>query len=209
MTTTFLLKGLIIGFSIAMAIGPIALLCISKTIERGRFSGLSIGLGAATADGIYGLITGFGLTFITSFLTEHNLWIRLIGGILLLYLGARIFLSKPVSKKAHIKESGLLLSYFTTLFLTLTSPMTILIFMAIFAGLGIGTESTGDYVNSSFLVLGVFIGSAIFYFLLSSLVAIFRARMTNRHLALGSKLSGIVIGVFGVTSILSEIVILI
>lgn len=188
-----------------MAIGPIALLCISRTIERGKLSGLAIGLGAATADGIYGLIAGFGLTFITSFLTEHEFWIRLVGGIFLFYLGIKIFLAKPTSKKADIKESGLTKSYLITVFLTLTSPMTILFFMTIFAGLGIGTESTNDYASSSLLVLGVFIGSAMFYFFLSSLVAIFRAKMTTKHLALGNKLSGIIIGVFGVTSIISLI----
>lgn len=205
MIIIFLLKGLIIGFSIAMAIGPIALLCLARTIERGRLSGLAIGLGAATADGMYGLVAGFGLTFITSFLTEHDLWIRLVGGIFLLYLGMKIFLSKPNSTRATIKETGLFKSYLTTVFLTLTSPMTILVFMTIFAGLGTGTELVSDYLSSSFLILGVFAGSASFYFLLSFFVAIFRTRMTIKHLSFGSKLSGIIIGVFGVTSIISLI----
>lgn len=201
MITAFLLKGLLIDFSIAMAIGPIAILCISRTIERGKLFGLAIGLGAATTDGIYGLIAGFGLTFITSFLAEHEFWIHLVGGMFLFYLGIKIFLTKPTSKKTDIKESGLIKSYLITVFLTLTSPMTILFFMTIFAGLGIGTESTNDYASSSLLVLGVFIGSAMFYFFLSSLVAIFRTRMTIKHLAFGNKLSGIIIGVFGVTLI--------
>ena len=194
------------GFSIAMAIGPISLLCISRTIERGKLSGLAIGLGAATADGIYGLIASFGLTFIMSFLTEHEFWIRLVGGMFLFYLGVKIFLTRPTSKKADIKESGLIKSYLITVFLTLSSPMTVLFFITIFAGLGIGTELPNDYASSSLFVLGVFIGSAMFYFFLSSLVAIFRARMTIKHLVLGNKLSGIIIGVFGVTSIISLII---
>ena len=188
-----------------LAIGPIALLCISKTIERGKMTGFAIGLGAATADGMYALIAGFGLTFITSWMTSYDLWIRLIGGVFLLYLGIKTFSAKLVSKKVDIKEAGLIKSYFTTFFLTLTSPMTILLFMTIFAGLGLGSGSAGDYVNSSLLVLGVFLGSAFFYFVLSSLVAIVGTKMKSSHLVFGNRLSGIIIGVFGITSITSLI----
>lgn len=204
MITTFLLKGLLIGFSIGMTIGPIALLCISRTLERGRIAGLAIGLGAAAADGVYGLVAGFGLTFIINWLTEYEIWIRFIGGIFLLYLGIKTFLPKPISEKANMEAHTFLKSFFTTFLLTLTSPMTILVFMAIFASLGVGSESR-DYVSSSFLVLGVFLGSASFYFILTWLLSVFRSKISDKHIAWGNKLAGIIIGGFGISAIVSLI----
>ena len=186
-----------------LAIGPISLLCISRTIEKGRLTGLAIGLGAATADGIYSGIAGFGLTFITSFLSEKELWIRLIGGLFLLCIGVKIFFEKPKSNKVKFKETGLLKNYFITLFLTLASPMTILLFITVFAGLGVGSEIVGDYLSSSFLVIGIFLGSIFFYLMLISLATIFGARIKNRHLAFGNKISGMLIGMFGVIAIIN------
>ncbi|MBU0981573.1 LysE family translocator [Patescibacteria group bacterium] len=197
----FLLKGISIGFTMMLAIGPISMLCIAKTIEKGRLTGLAIGLGAATADGIYSFIAVFGLTFITSFLTKYILFIQLIGGAFLIYLGIKMFFSKPSTKKIILAETDFLKSYFSTLFLTLTSPMTILLFMTIFAGLGIISTSNSDYLSSGSLVLGVFLGSVLFYLMLITLTNFFRTKMTPKHLHFGSKISGIIICTFGIISV--------
>jgi threonine/homoserine/homoserine lactone efflux protein len=153
MDITFLLRGLAIGFSIAAPVGPIGVLCIRRTLTEGRASSLVSGLGAATADAIYGCIAGFGLTFISNFLVSQQVSLCLIGGVFLCYLGLKTFLAKPAEQAASAKGSGLAGAYGSTFFLTLTNPMTIISFAAIFAGLGLASTS-GNYASAGVLVLG-------------------------------------------------------
>jgi threonine/homoserine/homoserine lactone efflux protein len=121
MDISFLFKGLIIGFSIAAPVGPIGVLCIRRTLAERRASGLVSGLGAATADAIYGFVAGFGLTFISNFFISQQVWLRLIGGGFLCYLGLRTSLSKPAEHAASVKGNGLVGSYASTFFLTITN----------------------------------------------------------------------------------------
>ncbi|MDH5635128.1 MAG: LysE family translocator [Candidatus Bathyarchaeota archaeon] len=202
MDISFFLRGLVLGFSIAAPVGPIGVLCIRRTLAEGRASGLVSGLGAATADAIYGCIAGFGLTLISNFLIRQQVWLRLIGGGFLCFLGIRTFLSKPAENVASAKGNGLVDSYVSTFFLTITNPMTILSFAAIFAGLGVGSAS-GSYVSAAVLVLGVFIGSALWWFILSSGVSIFRTRLNPDRLRWVNRISGIIITGFGLIALLS------
>jgi threonine/homoserine/homoserine lactone efflux protein len=202
MDTSFLLRGVIIGFSIAAPVGPISVLCIRRTLAKGRASGLISGLGAATADAIYGCIAGFGLTLISDLLISQQIWLRLVGGSFLCFLGFRTFLSKPAEQAALIKEKGLVGSYVSTFFLTITNPMTILSFAAIFAGLGIGSTSA-NHVSAALLVLGVFIGSALWWFILSGVANVFRAEFSRDRLKWTNRVSGIIITTFGVIALLS------
>src|SRR5512136_97818 len=114
MDFSLFLRGLVIGFAIAAPVGPIGVLCIRRTLADGRLSGLVSGLGAATADMLYGCVAGFGLTFISSFLVGQQLWLRLFGGLFLLYLGIKILLSKPAEQAAKADGSGLFGAYFST-----------------------------------------------------------------------------------------------
>ena len=116
--------------------GPIGVLCITRTLNRGFVSGLLTGLGAATADGLYGCVAGFGVTFVASLLIEHQIWIRLAGGLFLVYLGMRYILAGPQIEQASVNNRGLVADYASTLALTLTNPMTIVSFGAVFASLG-------------------------------------------------------------------------
>ena len=202
MDISFFLRGLVLGFSIAAPVGPIGVLCIRRTLAEGRASGLVSGLGAATADAIYGCIAGFGLTLISKFLVSQQVWLRLIGGGFLCFLGVRTFLSKPAEHVASAKRNGLFGSYISTFFLTITNPMTILSFAAIFAGLGVGGAGV-SYVSAAVLVLGVFIGSALWWFILSSGVSIFRTRLNPDRLRWVNRISGIIITGFGLIALLS------
>ncbi|HEX4840498.1 MAG TPA: LysE family transporter [Rhabdochlamydiaceae bacterium] len=166
MSLDFLLKGIILGFSIAAPVGPIGVLCIRKTLQFGRFSGLCSGLGAAFADSLYAVIAAFGLTVISNFLLAGQFWFRLIGGCFLLYLGWKTFISKPASDSKNVPHTTLLNDFISTFFLTITNPMTILSFLAVFAGLGLSSVH-GDYFQAGGLVLGVFLGSAAWWLLLS------------------------------------------
>jgi threonine/homoserine/homoserine lactone efflux protein len=199
MAHNFLLKGIIIGFSIAAPVGPIGILCIRRSLADGRQIGLATGLGAATADAAYGAVAGFGLTVISRFLVGHRSWLEFLGGLFLCYLGIRTFFSKPVEQAAEVRGGGLSGAYLSTLFLTLTNPMTILSFVAVFAGFGLGASP--DYFSAGLLVAGVFIGSALWWLLLSSGVAVFRSRLSANWMRGINRLSGGVILAFGLYSL--------
>lgn len=203
MDFTFFFRGLLIGFSIAAPVGPIGVLCIRRTLSDGRKAGLLSGLGAATADAIYGCIAGFGLAFISNFLINQQTWIRLIGGLFLCYLGIKTLLAKPAVKPAEVKNKGLIGAYASTFFLTLTNPMTILSFVAIFAGLGLAGST--NYASAGILVLGVFLGSAAWWLLLSGVVGIFREKFKPSAMLWINRISGAIILGFGVFALFSLI----
>ena len=204
MDIPFLLKGIIIGFSIAAPVGPIGVLCIRRTLADGRLAGLISGLGAATADLFYGCIAAFGLTFISQFLIDQELWLRLVGGLFLLYLGIKTFLTKGGAEELEQKKGGLFSAYLTTFFLTLTNPLTILSFMAIFAGLGI-VNTGGDYFSALILVVGVFSGSALWWFFLSAGASFFQKKIDAQGLVWINRISGVIITVFGVVALAGTI----
>ena len=195
-----LLKGIVMGVAIAAPVGPIALLCIRRTLAQGRLVGLATGFGAATADGLYGMVAAFGLTALSDLLVNHTNFLQLIGGIFLCYLGLTAFLSKPTVVSTALNPSSLhpltplrlLPAYASTLALTLTNPATILSFVAIFAGLGITQTS---YASSVTLVFGVFTGSVLWWLVLVSGVAYLRNRLTPERLA---KFNQVSVKVFGV-----------
>lgn len=191
------LRGLIIGFSIAAPVGPIGVLCIRRTLAEGRRYGLASGLGAATADAFYGSVAALGLTIVSSFLIGQQGWLRLVGGGYLCYLGVKTFRAKPSKDAAETSGKGLLGAYTSTLFLTLTNPVTILSFAAIFAGLGAGAAS-GQVSGGLILVAGVFLGSATWWLILVTFTSIFRSRLNTVGLAWVNRISGTIILSFGV-----------
>jgi len=201
----FLLRGILIGFSIAAPVGPIGVLCIRRTLAEGRATGFVSGLGAATADVVYGCIAGFGLTLVTRFLMDQQMWLRLFGGAFLCYLGVKTVLSRPAKQAASAKGSGLAGAYGSTFLLTLTNPMTILSFVAVFAGLGLASAG-GSYASASILVLGVFAGSALWWLMLSGGVSLLRSRFDVPGLEWVNRISGVVIAGFGVVALLSLMV---
>jgi threonine/homoserine/homoserine lactone efflux protein len=208
MDAELLLKGLVIGFLIAAPVGPIGVLCIRRTLADGRIAGLASGLGAATADALYGMVAGFGLTFVSAFLVRQEGWLRLIGGAFLLYLGVRTLLSRPAEHPAAVSSTGVARAYASTFLLTVTNPATILSFVAVFAGLGLGAATTqgSRYLGAALLVLGVFLGSALWWLLLSGGVSLLRSRFDARAMSWVNRLSGLVIGAFGVAALVSLII---
>lgn len=202
MNTSFFLKGIAIGISIAAPVGPIGVLCIQRTLAAGRLQGFVSGLGAATADACYGMIAGFGLTFISSFMIQQQMGFRLIGGLFLLFLGIKTFVVTPSDGKAPLKSPSRVGAYLSTLFLTLTNPMTILAFAAIFAGFGL-VRSGANYVSATLLVSGVFLGSALWWCILSNITGIFREKINADGLRWVNRISGIIITCFGIISIIS------
>jgi threonine/homoserine/homoserine lactone efflux protein len=205
------LKGLALGFSIAAPVGPIGILCIRRTLAQGRLNGLASGLGAATADAFYGWMAAFGLAFLTEFLVHQQTWIHVSGGLFLVYLGVRTFLSPATQPPAAAQPQGdgLRRAYASTLVLTLSNPATILSFLAIFAGMGLGSPAGSSYRaarGAGVLVLGVFCGSALWWSLLSGLVALLRTRMiTGTALVWVNRVCGLMIGGFGLAALISVV----
>ncbi|STX42993.1 arginine exporter protein [Legionella donaldsonii] len=195
---TLFLKGLIVGIAIAAPVGPIGILCIQRSLHNGFQIGLMSGLGAALADSVYGIIAGFGLTALSSFLLTQQFWIRLIGGLFLLYFGITLFLANPKARATRDEERSLWNAFATTFLLTLTNPATILSFMAIFAGLGLGSTAT-DFIHAFLLVSGITLGSALWWLLLSSFVAFkLRHRLSPKVMSYINRVSGIIILFFGI-----------
>ena len=210
--TLFILKGILIGFSIAAPVGPIGVLCIRRTLASGRLAGLLSGLGAATADAFYGLLSAGSLTVISGFLIGHQAWLRLVGGVFLGYLGVKTFLTRPAAvaeNGSEPKAISRLKDYSSTLLLTLTNPMTILSFAAIFGGLGLGSPPGGSaptgFMPAASLVGGVFLGSAAWWTLLSSGLSLLRQKVSGGLLVWVNRISGLVITGFGVAALLSII----
>lgn len=196
-------RGLVIGFSIAAVVGPIGMLCIQRTLHNGFRYGLVTGMGAATADGLYGSVAGFGLTAIATFLVAHLLWIRLIGGLFLIYLGVRIVLTRPAKRAANTQITHTFMgAYLSTLLLTLTNPLTILSFAAIFAGIGVGGGKS-SLLTALLVVGGVFLGSTLWWCLLTGTLSLLRGKFTPRWLLWVNRISGCIILLFGIVALLS------
>jgi threonine/homoserine/homoserine lactone efflux protein len=189
-----------IGFTVAAAVGPISLLCIERTLRRGWRIGLSSGFGVATADAFYGLIGGLGFTVITNFLVKQQTVLRLVGGVVLVFLGLKILLSKSDLKAAEECSRGVgsYLGAYTSIFLlTLSNPMTIISFAAIYAGIGSLGLGSGWAAAAAFS-LAIFIGSSLWWLVLISGVNQLRSRFKPALLMRLNRISGLVITGFGV-----------
>ncbi|MEO3946706.1 LysE family translocator [Gorillibacterium sp. CAU 1737] len=204
----WLIKGWLLGFTIAAPVGPIGLLCIRKTLTSGMKAGLMSGLGAATADALYGMAAGLGLSALTAFLLDYQMLLQTAGGLFLCYLGIKPFWrsSAPEWKgQEPSPEKGLLYSYLTTWLLTLSNPLTILAFLGVFSASGVLKEQAGSSIP--FLVGGVFLGSLSWWVCLTGATAIFRLRLAAvpSRLKLVNQVSGLVILCFGMLALVQAL----
>jgi threonine/homoserine/homoserine lactone efflux protein len=204
MDPALVLRGFILGFTIAAAVGPISLLVIRRTIAQGQLYGLVSGLGVATADATYGAIAAFGLAAITDVLVNARVVLGLAGGVFLLWMAWQTIRSSPTeaATPAPTGRRGYAGAYLSILALTMANPMTILSFGALFAGLGVTSGATGD---AAFVVLGVLLGSASWWVVLTTVVGRLRGRMTAIWIHRINVASGLLIGAFALVAIGSAI----
>ena len=202
----FWFKGMLIGFAIAAPVGPIGLLCVQRTLTRGRWAGLLSGVGAASADAVYGCIAGFGLASLAHLLLAWQMELQIIGGLFLLYLGGRTWRTSPAGEQACVRPNrvGLLGDYLSTLVLTLANPVTVLAFLAIFAGLGLAAEGR-DFAAAGWLVLGVFAGSLLWWLLLVGGIGLLRGRLTPVALGGINRVSGALVAGFGLWALAAAV----
>ena len=197
MLLIFLLKGIVVGVVIAVPVGPVGVLCVRRTIFEGKLAGFVSGLGAATGDAMFGLLAAFGLTFISDLLIGYQQWLRIAGGCYLLYVGGSAMLTRPEMKPRTDRDAeGLLRDYLSTFALTLTNPITILVFLGIFSAIGLsGEKATLD--RAAILVLGVWLGSLLWWLAVSfGLGGLFRS-FEPRYLGWINRGSGTILLVSG------------
>jgi threonine/homoserine/homoserine lactone efflux protein len=198
---TIFVRGLIVGFLLSAPIGPIAVLCVHRTLTMSRLTGFLSGLGAALADAVYGFIAALGLTLISKMLTEHRNWMQVVGGAFLCIVGARTFFAKVVERKAAPKWPGLIGAFLSAFFLTLTNPMTFVALAAIFASVGLGSVRD-NRVDMGALVAGVFLGSALWWTILVGCAHALRAKMTIERLGKLNRVAGVIVFCVGLTYLL-------
>ncbi len=199
MTPDFLFKGMAVGFSVAAPVGPIGVLCIRRSLAEGRWIGFATGLGAATADTLYGVVAAFGLTAISGFLLGHKPLLAVLGGLFLCALGMKAFFSRPPGNGAEAPGSRMSAAYLSTLLLTISNPATILSFLAVFAGFGLGSST--DYRAAGAMVAGVFLGSALWWLVLSSGAALLKGRLSEGWMRGVNRLSGCTLLGFGLYAV--------
>jgi threonine/homoserine/homoserine lactone efflux protein len=201
MDLSFLPRGIVIGFTVALGVGPISLLTIRRTLDHGRVYGLASGLGVAGADATYGAIAAFGLSAVTAILVGARGALALVGGLFLVWLGVRTILAPSPGREATVRARPGLVSAVVSIYgLTMTNPMTILSFAAIFAGFGLAGGSVAEAV---LLTAGVFLGSMAWWLTLTSVVALLRARVTPAVLRAITRVSGAALVGFGLVAILA------
>jgi len=197
------IRGLIIGFTIAAAVGPITLLVIRRTIDHGGIYGFASGLGVATADATYGAVAAFGLTAITSALVSNHALLGLVGGAVIVGLGVRIALSRPGSAATDGERPGLVGAFGSIYALTMTNPLTIVLYAGVFAGIGLVAGSS--FLDAAVLTLAVWAGSTLWWVLLCSVVAWLRGRVATTALLWVNRISGAALVLFGVLAVISAL----
>ncbi|MBY0500916.1 MAG: LysE family transporter [Alphaproteobacteria bacterium] len=200
---TLFFKGILVGFIIAVPIGPTAILCIKRSLSGRHILGLLTGLGAGLADTVYGTIAAFSLAGIADFIEEYNFYLRLFGGILVAWIGVSIFRAPLRSNDNGSKENETLLHGFTSaFFLTLSNPITLLVFAAAFAAIGVGPLED-SFVQASILVLGVFTGASGWWLMLVTSVTLMHHKISDAQLLWINRSSGVMLVGFALYILLS------
>ena len=198
MNPELIIKGFLAGLMVSVPMGPIGVLCIQRTINKGRNSGMVSGLGATMADTLFAVIAGLGITFIIRFIEEQQLYLQLAGGAVVLLLGVYLIYSNPIAqvRAARRGKTRLRRDFISVFFLTLTNPLTVFFFIAFFAGINL-TGGSLEVFHIGEVVLGVLLGSATWWFSLTGTVNLFRHRFRLRNIWWMNKVTGVVLVVLG------------
>lgn len=197
------IRGFVIGLTIAAAVGPITLLVIRRTIDHGGWYGFASGLGVATADATYAAIAAFGLTAVTSVLVSGQVLLGIVGGAVIVIMGIRTMLSRPTGPAVDAERPGVAGAFASIYALTMTNPLTIVLYAGVFAGIGLVAGSS--FVDAAVVTLAAWLGSTLWWVVLCSIVGWARARVSSRALLRVNRLSGAALVVFGVVAVVSAI----
>lgn len=187
-------QGILVGLSIAAPVGAIGLLCIQRTLRYGMLTGFVSGLGAATADVLYGMIAAFGVVYVEDFIETYRLFFQIIGGLFLIYMGFVIARESKPHSVSDSAQTSFIKSYFSTFFLTLANPLTIMAFVAIITAFDLQIQASQERI---YFISGVLIGSIIWWFLLTGCMGLLRKRIAFTWFDYINKISGSAIALFG------------
>ncbi len=206
MILEYIVRGIIIGLLSSIPLGPIGVLCIQRTINKGQKSGFVSGLGAATADTIFAAIAGFSLSFIINFIKEQEEIIQIVGGIIIIFVGIKIFYNNPVKqlKRNKRKKNKVIEDFISVFFLTLSNPLTLFFILPIFATVG-GIEEKNDLTLTILVLAGVFIGASLWWFSLTWSVNRFRKKFRLKQLWWINKSTGLIITLLGVAAVIEAL----
>jgi len=201
----YIIKGIVIGLMASIPLGPIGVLIIQKTLQKGRLAGFISGSGAAVADTLFASIAVLGLGFVINFIQAQEFYFALVGSIFLVFVGLRIFFTNTIKqfrKSQTPGKRGMLGDFFAIFFLTLSNPIAVIFFGAMFAGASVFGDANSTRV-SMFLLLGVLLGGALWWYALSTLVNVFRKKFRLKQMFWINKISGIIIAILGFLLFLS------
>ncbi|MFA6226733.1 MAG: LysE family transporter [Methanoregula sp.] len=195
------IQGMIIGLTLALPVGPIALLCIQRAVTNGRLHGIVSGIGVATADSLYAGVTLFGLTVISGLILAHQFSLRLAAGVILIAVGIRIFLTIPAPLSVRDEHESYSRDYLSMVAITIANPLTLIFFVAILPGFG-AVFHENSVASASEFVGGVFLGSALWWIILCGVIGSVRSHIRAGHLKMINRISGVLIVCFGVGMVL-------
>lgn len=196
MDPSLFIQGMIIGLTLAVPVGPIALLCIQRAVTDGRLHGIVSGIGVATSDSFYAAVTFFGLTVISGLIIAHQFSLRLAAGVVLIFVGIRIFLSIPATVSVKTEHETYLKDYLSMVAITIANPLTLIFFIAILPGFGV-VFYENSVLSASEFVGGVFLGSTLWWIILCGVIGSVRSLISPDHLRLINRISGVMIVCFG------------
>ncbi len=199
-----IIKGISTGIAVSAPLGPIGVLCIQRTMNKGFMSGFISGMGAAAADIVYAVIAGFSITLIKDFLEANQMPIRIIAGFFLIFVGVKIFMSNPAKqiRKLRAKGNRYFTDFATSFLVTVSNPITILAFGALFTGFNTVEQGTDTIVIIA-LIASVFIGALLWWLCLIAIVSIVRRKIRLRNLLWINRITGALIVVFAVVVAIS------
>ena len=201
----FFLKALLVGLTAAIPLGPLGIMCIQRTLSKGRWAGFAVGLGSSVADTFYATIALLSVSYISQFLDRNRIWVMLIGGAIVLGIGLQIALKNPIkdlrrpiagslsSRRARDLLKGFLM--------TITTPGALVLMLGLFAFFGLDLGDGSHPEAAGFVLGGIFLGTAAWWFLLSSGISLFRKRFRLRQIIAINRISGILIAVIGLSSL--------
>lgn len=202
-TLLFFLKGMAAGFVVAAPVGPVAAMCVRRTLVRGAISGYATGLGAALADTLYGVIAAYGISFLATIIFENEFWFRLIGGLVLCVMAVKTVFSGPAEMRAP-SSNGLLGDFLSALVVTGTNPITVVAFGVVFTTIGVATAGEKlDWAEA--LIAGVFVGSALWWATLTGIATLFRSALNGSGLRWINRISAGVILLCGILMLIGAI----
>jgi threonine/homoserine/homoserine lactone efflux protein len=198
MLSGFLFKGLFLGLLVSVPLGPVGVMCIQRTINRGLKSGFVSGMGAAAADTFYALIAGVGFGFIVSFINREKYWIQLIGAIVIIAISIKTFYTNPAVelRNQRNKKTKPMEEFLSVFFITLSNPVPFFVFLASFAGFNMMDENT-SYLSAILLIGGVFTGALAWWYILSLGISKFRSKIRLKNIWWLNKIMGVIIFICG------------